>query len=165
MHSSAYQDAERFAKKYLNPESVLLIADIGSMDINGCLKPIFDKPPNWRYHGFDLEPGPNVDHVLPSLYEWHGFMSNFYDCVLATQVIEHVAQPWTWFAEVVRFTKPGGLIYICSPNTWPFHEHPIDCWRVWPDGLRGLFEWAGAECVEAYKNGPDTTGIAMKPQT
>lgn len=164
MHDSAYKDAERFAKKYLDPEKPLLIADIGSMNINGCLKPLFDNPPRWMYRGFDLEAGNNVDVVVPSLYDWTNVPSVFFHVVLATQTLEHVAQPWTWFAEVVRITEPGGLIYLCSPNTWPFHEHPIDAWRVWPDGLRGLFEWAGVECVEAYKNGPDTTGIAMKPQ-
>lgn len=162
MHDSAYKDAERFSKNHLDPQKHLMVADIGSMNINGCLRPLFEQLPFWEYLGFDLEDGPNVDHKLSSLYQWPELRADSYDVVLATQVVEHVSQPWTWFAEVVRITRPGGLIYICSPNTWPFHEHPIDCWRVWPDGLRGLFEWAGVECVEAYKNGPDTTGIARK---
>jgi SAM-dependent methyltransferase len=161
LHLSAYQDAEQFAAKYLLPREPLLIADVGSFDVNGTLKPIFDQE-NWNYTGYDLSEGKNVDHVLSSPYNWPEIDDGFFDVVISTQVVEHVQHPWRWIKEVARIVKPGGLIYICTPNTIHFHEYPIDCFRVWPDGMRGLFQEAGIAEIECYAKGMDTTGIGRK---
>lgn len=43
MHPSAITNAEKFVTKYLDPDKELLIVDIGSFNVNGCLKPLFTK--------------------------------------------------------------------------------------------------------------------------
>ena len=60
MHISAYQNAEKFAQKYCVNLENKKILDIGSYDVNGTLKPIFEKG---NYIGLDMEAGPNVDVV------------------------------------------------------------------------------------------------------
>ena len=159
MHDSSLCAMRRFAER-LDSQRDLTIADIGACDVNGSYRAIFDRPP-WRYSGCDLEPGPNVDIVLPDPYGWHGIGP--FDVVVSGQCLEHVPQPWRWISGVFQVTKPGGLVCIIAPHTWPFREYPIDAWRVWPDGLRGLFDWAGLEAVEIYKNENDTVGIARRP--
>lgn len=163
MHESALEDARRFVAKYLDCTTDLTIADVGSFDVNGTLRPLFADIPSWTYTGFDLEPGPNVDVTLSSPYSWPEIATGSFGVVVSTQVMEHVRHPWRWLPEVARICKPGGLVYVCTPNTIEFHEYPIDCWRAWPDGLRALFEDAGLEIVDVYASGIDTTGIGRKP--
>jgi SAM-dependent methyltransferase len=66
-----------------------------------------------------------------------------YDLVLSGQVIEHVRKIWTWMREVARVCKPGGLVITLNPVNWPYHAHPHDCWRIFPEGMRALYEDAG----------------------
>ena len=56
--------------------------------------------------------------------------SDTYDIVLSGQVIEHVRKIWLWIKELTRVCKVGGLVITINPVSWPYHEHPIDCWRV-----------------------------------
>lgn len=162
MHASAYRDAAAFAQDYLQRQTSLQILDVGSADINGSLRPIFERD-GWEYCGVDLAAGKNVDRVLSSPYEWPELDSDAYDVVVSSQTLEHVPKPWRWLPELVRVVKPGGLVYVCTPHTIHYHPYPVDCWRAWPDGLRALMEDAGLEVLTTYKAGIDTTGIARKP--
>jgi SAM-dependent methyltransferase len=161
MHESAYKDAENFARLFLSRKESLSIADIGSRDVNGTLRPVFDVAP-WKYTGFDIEGGPNVDVILETEYVW-GVSDDSYDVVVSTQVIEHVPEPWQWIREIARIVKPMGIVYICTPNTMDYHEYPVDCWRIWPDGMKALARYANLDVVTSYVNDIDTTLIARKP--
>ena len=66
--------------------------------------------------------------------------SNRYDIVISGQVLEHVRKPWIWIQEVIRVCRPGGFVITISPTSWPYHEAPIDCWRVYPAGMQALLE-------------------------
>lgn len=157
MHQTAYADAAAFVGKYIKPPRKVI--DIGSMNVNGCLRPLFR---GCDYTGADIAKGENVDVVLPAPYHWPNLEDNTFDVAVSSQVLEHVPAPWRWLPELVRIVKPGGLVYLCSPNTMPFHAYPVDCWRVWPDGLRALMEDAGLEVIECRSAGRDTTGIGRK---
>jgi len=63
-----------------------------------------------------------------------------YDVVLTGQVIEHVKKIWVWVKELDRVCKKGGYVIIINPVSWPFHEVPVDCWRIYPDGMKALLE-------------------------
>lgn len=162
MHSTAYKDAERFRDKYLSRAQPLKIADVGAYDVNGCLRPIFHVPGAWTYTGFDISAGPNVDVVFSTEYGWSVPYKEQYDVVVTTQVMEHVRKPWEWIKDVVAMCKPGGLVYICTPNSIGYHAYPIDCWRAWPDGMRGLMDGHFSEILECYAEDINTTGIGRK---
>jgi hypothetical protein len=66
-----------------------------------------------------------------------------HDVVLSGQVIEHVRKPWRWVPELARVTKPGCLVITIGPVSWTYHEAPVDCWRIYPEGMRSLYEEAG----------------------
>ena len=70
-----------------------------------------------------------------------------YDIVLSANVVEHVPRMWTWMKELARMTRPGGLVVTINPISWHYHESPIDCWRMYPEGMRALSEEAGLEVV------------------
>jgi SAM-dependent methyltransferase len=140
------------------------VADVGSMDVNGTLKPLFEGN-CLEYHGIDIRPGPNVDIVVSDPYSWQEIKDDTYDIVVSTQCLEHVEMPWYWIDEVFRICKPDGLVYICAPNTMPYHGFPDDCWRIWPAGMKALLNDAGFAVLACYKNEHgDTTGIARKPK-
>jgi SAM-dependent methyltransferase len=70
-----------------------------------------------------------------------------FDIVVAGQVIQHVRRIWVWMKELARVTKPGGKLVFVSPISWPFCAAPIDCWRIFPDGMRCLCAEAGLEVL------------------
>lgn len=162
MHRTAYNDCEAFIRKY-NTGKWDHVAEVGSLDINGSIRPLFDGICR-AYTGIDLNSGPGVNIVVASPYNWFEIDSNSFDLVVSTQCMEHVCAIWQWILEVARIAKKGALIYICAPNTMAYHACPVDCWRVWPNGMRALMEYACLDVLEAYKNDyGDTTGIARKP--
>jgi SAM-dependent methyltransferase len=71
-----------------------------------------------------------------------------YDTVIAAQVIEHVKKIWVWLREVERVCKPGGHIVLINPVSWPYHPHPVDCWRIYPDGMKALLEDTSFKVIE-----------------
>jgi 2-polyprenyl-3-methyl-5-hydroxy-6-metoxy-1,4-benzoquinol methylase len=90
----------------------------------------------------------NDEHVLICA-------DNKFDCVWSANVLEHVEKPWLWIPELARITKSGGFVATISPITWEQHRTRIrarerrDSWRIFPDGIRTLFEEAGLVCEKA----------------
>jgi SAM-dependent methyltransferase len=125
----------------------LLIVDHGSYDVNGSYRSLFDRP-SWRYVGVDLEPGPNVDLVLPAPYAPLPFADSSVDVVVSGQVLEHTAFPWVLVGEWSRVLKPGGLLCVVVPSAGPEHQYPIDCYRYLPDGLGALISSSGLHVVQ-----------------
>lgn len=87
-----------------------------------------------------------------------------FDVVLSGQVIEHVRKPWLWLCELSRICKPGGTVITICPVSWPYHETPVDCWRMYPEGLRALYEEAGLTVEIAVCEGlePPRSARALK---
>ncbi len=87
-----------------------------------------------------------VDNLMSDRYSLP-FASGTFDVVVSGQVIEHVPKVWTWFVELARVCKPEGHVITVSPISWPYHEAPVDCWRVFPDGMRALCDEARLEVI------------------
>jgi len=167
MHESTYKAMAEFAKTL--PAAPLRIADIGSYNVNGTYKQIFQKE-GWSYVGLDLSAGPNVDVVLSGEIEWKNVPDESFDVVISGQVLEHTRFPWLFVHELARIAKRGAPICIIAPYQWEYHPFPIDCWRVFPDGMRAVMEYNGLEILKTYMTeNPDprwkgdTVGIARKP--
>lgn len=73
--------------------------------------------------------------------------SDTYDIVFSAQVIEHVRKIWRWMPELARVCRPGGLVITINPVSWHYHESPVDCWRIYPEGMRALSDDAGLDVV------------------
>jgi SAM-dependent methyltransferase len=90
----------------------------------------------------DVNDSPRLTYPKSKLYNFP-IADNTYDIVFSGQVIEHVDKIWRWFPELARVTKPGGLVITINPVSWPYHEAPIDCWRIFPAGMKALCEDSG----------------------
>jgi SAM-dependent methyltransferase len=102
-----------------------------------------------QWDTLDIGQSPHLTYSKSSLYEFP-IASNSYDVILSGQVIEHVSRVWTWMRELARVIKPGGVVVTINPVSWPYHEAPIDCWRIFPDGMKALCEEAGLKVEKCF---------------
>jgi SAM-dependent methyltransferase len=137
MHEESFELMKYFVERYLDKSKMLEILDIGSFDVNGSYKSLFQNL-NWNYCGLDMIEGPNVDIVSKSAYDF-GIEKQF-DVVISGNCLEHVEAPWKWIRELEKVTKKGGIVCIITPFSIGEHRHPVDCWRILPDGYRYLLE-------------------------
>lgn len=147
MHGSAYREMEKFARSL--PDVPLMIADIGSMDVNGSYRPLFSKP-KWSYTGLDIAAGSNVDVVLDGHYEWKNVKASAFDVIISGSTLEHTKYPWLVMSQIARILKPGGRMCMIAPYSWGYHEHPVDCWRIYPEGMRAIVELSGLIVDQVY---------------
>lgn len=57
------------------------------------------------------------------------------DLVTSFQVLEHVRDLGTYFAEIRRVLRPGGWLMLSTHGTWLYHPHPEDHRRWTRTGL------------------------------
>lgn len=113
----SHPEQQRFVARIadlLRPDGPLL--EIGSLDVNGSVRPLFDAHP---YVGIDLGPGPGVDVVASG----HAFgRSGGFATVVTTECLEHDAGWRETLATIVRVLRPGGLLVLTCATTGR-HEH------------------------------------------
>ena len=150
MHQSSFDKMTAFRRNYLEERRAepLAIFDLGSQDINGSYRPLFALPP-WKYVGVDLAAGNNVDVVLSDPYDWREISAESADVIVAGQAFEHTEFFWETMRQIARTLKSNGLCCIIVPSSGPEHRFPVDCWRMYPDGLRALARYAELEVMEA----------------
>jgi SAM-dependent methyltransferase len=93
----------------------------------------------------------NLKHARrPELYieNNHVPLSNAsVDCVVLTEVLEHIYDPKSALAEIHRLLKPGGHILGSVPFVIGEHESPFDYHRYTSFCLRKMFEDSGFEVL------------------
>ncbi len=150
MHPSSMHVMEKILST-LDKSRPLRVLDVGSMQIaeDDCYRDLLAGS-RWDYVGMDLEPGKNVDCVAPEPYSWP-FKEDSFDVVISGQCIEHTQNLHAWFRELARVLKPGGLTGIIVPWNFNIHRHPVDCWRILPDGMTYLLtEVAGLQTLRVF---------------
>lgn len=70
------------------------------------------------------------------------------DCVLSTQVLEHVEDPAVYLLEANRVLKAKGSLVLSTHGIWHYHPDPTDYWRWTIDGLQSQIRRAGFEIIE-----------------
>lgn len=73
------------------------------------------------------------------------FADNSFDVVFSLNVLEHVTDPFICAQELVRVTKPGGVIYAVAPLLQGVHGYPDHYYNMTRNGLSQLFSQHGAE--------------------
>jgi SAM-dependent methyltransferase len=105
---------------------------------------------NCTYHLADMTGGGELDFEygpdsrLPC-------EANSYDCVLSTQVLEHVDSPAAYLRECYRVLIPGGHLLLTTHGTYKDHACPHDYWRWTVFGLDQIVREAGFRISELKK--------------
>ena len=151
MHQSSFKNMQNFKERYLKAfeNKQLVIFDLGSFDVNGSYREIFDHP-GWQYKGLDVEAGKNVDIVLKNNYNWKEIDSDSTDVLVSGQAFEHIEFFWITMLEVARILKPGGLCCIIAPAGGYEHRYPVDCWRFYPDGFSAVARFAKLKVIDVF---------------
>jgi SAM-dependent methyltransferase len=108
----------------------------------------------------DVREGPNVDRVIdPRRKNWSCYGT--FDLVITGNTMEHVPSPFAFGRQLRTLMKPKARLVVLAPWRWPIHYHPIDAWRILPDGMRAIFGVAGVHVVRMgttdYENGNGDT--------
>lgn len=173
MHESSHRKMQEFVATYLSGmgQTALEIVDLGAQAIDGSLtyRTVFGGPA-WHYRGLDLQAGDNVDIVLSAPYRWKELADASVDVLVSGQTLEHIEFPWLTLAEIARILRPGGLACLIAPASGPEHRYPVDCWRIYPDGMRALARHAGLREVEIFTDWnqgrwKDTFAVLQKPRS
>jgi SAM-dependent methyltransferase len=85
--------------------------------------------------------------VFHDLNEPLPFVESTFDCVVLSDVLEHVKEPSRLCREIARALAGGGYLIGNVPFIYPIHEAPHDHFRYTTFGLRYLFESAGLRVV------------------
>lgn len=68
------------------------------------------------------------------------FGSETFDSLLATEVLEHIADFQSCLSEINRILKTKGVLYVTVPMTWPHHYEPNDYYRFTRFGIQEVLE-------------------------
>jgi SAM-dependent methyltransferase len=142
MHRNSLLLFDRYARSLIQPGHSVL--EIGGSLSGSLFKRLCADIPSWQT--LDLFSSPDVTWTAKSEYEFP-CESNTFDIIFSAQVIEHVKKPWRWLPELQRVCKPGGHVITINPVNWPYHEAPVDCWRIYPEGMKALYEDAALEVL------------------
>ncbi len=124
-------------------------------------------PPGARYLGIDrVEAREHFGYDVPDTRYYEGdrwpVADTAFDLVLATETLEHVAEPAPFLAEAWRCLRPGGRLVLTVPFAARWHYIPHDYWRFTPSGLARLLEKEGFRDVAVYARGNELTVACYK---
>jgi SAM-dependent methyltransferase len=103
---------ERVKSKLPRFFSDVRVLDVGSLDINGSTKDLFQHP--FYYVGLDLAEGNNVNVVCPGHLYDSGFL---FDVVTSSECFEHDMYYARTLQNMVRLLRPGGLMaFTCATD-------------------------------------------------
>ncbi len=100
---------------------------------------------NFEYITFELADAYGDIHALP-------FKDGAFDVVHSQAVFEHVADPFSAARELLRVTKPGGLVLTEVAFLQPLHAVPYHYFNMTQWGVEELF--TGCEIVASDWFGP-----------
>lgn len=126
-----------------------VVIDLGGKRENkrGTFQPPENQAQIWWYLNLDMVTSPNVyaDVTQTPLKE------QSVDCILCTEVLEHLRDPQACVDEIHRLLRDDGLVFASTPFFYPIHADPHDFQRFTEDGLRHLFK--DFKSVETYRMG------------
>jgi hypothetical protein len=131
--------------------------EVGSLNVNGSVRPLFTGP----YVGIDMQAGSGVDMVLNA----HdlGMVSNRFDCIVCTEMLEHDDQPWLSLQQMAKVGTQSCVLLLTARGfdhrgCFPLHEYPHDLWRFTQGSMSALLEYAGWK-VDQIQSDPEAPGV------
>lgn len=153
MHENSIMLFEKYAQKRFKPGMKVL--EIGPGSVPSIYQTMVgDNSIRWE----TMDTADDGKHTYRCQEYQFPLPDNSYDIVFSAQVIEHVRKIWKWIGEVARVCKAGGLVITINPVSWTYHEAPYDCWRIYPEGMRALYDEAGLIDVTSVWESLETPG-------
>lgn len=111
--------------------------DLGGKRENkrGSFQPPEHQAKVWWYLNLDWITKPNIFADVTAT----PLKTASVDCILCTEVLEHLKDPQDCVDEIHRLLRDDGLVFASTPFFYPVHADPYDFQRFTEDGLRHLF--------------------------
>tara|TARA_B100001765_G_C19484798_1_gene330716 strand:+ start:522 stop:1265 length:744 start_codon:yes stop_codon:yes gene_type:complete len=131
IYSNYYSEIERTSKKFTR-DIVDIVKETKILLDIGCgtgLNANFLKEKGYEIYGIDVSQiaidkfnKKGFKGKIMDISQTLKFEENFFDVVFASEVIEHVSYTEGFLKEVKRILKPGGILYLSTPNSsfWPY---------------------------------------------
>lgn len=108
----------------------------------------------------DLQPAAGLHargdaHALP-------FVDGAFECVLCTEVLEHLPEPQRAIDEMYRVLAPGGRLLLTTRFLFPIHDAPHDYFRFTKYGLRHLLRGFEDVRIEEETDAVGTLAVLMQ---
>jgi len=131
------------------------VLEVGSMNVNGSVRPFVESLKPASYEGIDIAAGPGVDRVYDVS---HGLKLMAYDLVISTEMLEHAEHWETSFRAMFDGARETVLLTARGPG-FQYHNPP-DYWRFRPDDLLRVVPkgWRVAQCIQD----PQVPGVFLK---
>jgi SAM-dependent methyltransferase len=116
------------------------VLEVGALDVNGSIRPIFESFSPKEYVGVDLVAGKGVDIVCPAEKLLEKFKPESFDVLVSTEMIEHVNDWRTVIHNFKALIKPDGLLLLTTRSIgFPYHGFPYDFWRFEEEDIVKIF--------------------------
>jgi len=113
------------------------VIDLGGKRENkrGSFQPPENEADSWLYINLDPKAIPNIFADVTQT----PLRGESVDCIICTEVLEHLPNPQACVDEAHRLLRKGGVVFASVPFIYPVHADPFDFQRFTEDGLRKLF--------------------------
>ncbi len=155
-----------FARGHLKEEDIQgkSVLEVGSLDVNGTLRPFVEGFGPERYVGVDIEAGPGVDEICDARDVLKRFGPESFDVLLTTELLEHVRD---WRAAIRAFKgvlRPGGVLLLTTRSKGhPYHGYPFDFWRYESEDMKAIFKDFDVDVIAEDTMEPGVFVKATKP--
>jgi hypothetical protein len=137
------------------------VLEVGSLDVNGSVRPMILARRPRTYTGVDVVDGPGVDRVLDAADLAETFGQDSMDVVVSTEMLEHATD---WKAAIwgmTRVLRPGGVLVLTTRSPgFPFH-HPPDRWRYTQAAFAEILRLLDLEPL-VIADDPEHPGVFVK---
>jgi SAM-dependent methyltransferase len=146
---------DRAIPRWVRPGTSVLDVGCGEQP----LRPVVERA-GGQYTGADV--GQNLAGTVDVIADITDvpLPDNFFDVVLCTEVLEHIADTSAALTQLARLCRPGGVIIVTSPFMYPLHEEPHDFVRLTPHTFRRLAEEHGLIVAELTTGGNELEVMA-----
>ena len=121
---------ERLGRTDIEGRSVL---EVGSLDVNGSVRPDIESLKPASYLGVDIARGPRVDEICDVRHLVDRFGNESFDVVVSTELLEHVRDWKGAITNMKRVLRPGGILIVTTRSLgFPLHGYPWDYWLTSP---------------------------------
>jgi len=136
------------------------VLEVGSMDVNGSVRPYVESLKPLFYHAVDMQDGPGVDKVV-NCERLTEEIETHWDIVISTEMLEHVRDWRTCFVQLVRTLRQNGLLLVTTRSPgFPRHEHPEDHWRYTMQNMRDIATRLSLK-IKDLQEDPEAPGVFM----
>lgn len=155
-----------FAARNLTQEDVRgkSVIEVGSMDINGSIRPIIELLYPSEFVGVDITMGRGVDKICAGEDLVKEFGAERFDLVISTELLEHVHDWQKVISNMKGVCKSGGVVLISTRSYgYPYHSHPYDYWRYEVEDIKNIFSDCKIEHLETDRELPGVFLKSRKP--